>query len=84
MNRRVRVIAGPYRTARKYATSMGWDDGQYIIVTRGHQLANLDPALILSIFTVKLHVMGKRIMDEIYEEISRICTLWPVPTTAAA
>lgn len=84
MNRKVRVIAGPYRTARKYAKTMGWDDGMYIIVTRGHQLANLDPALIMSIFTVKLHTLGKRAMDEIHEEITRIRVLWPVPTTAAA
>lgn len=84
MNRQVRVIAGPYRVARKYATSMGWHDHEYIIVTRGHQLASMDPALILSIVMVKLHTLGQRIMDEIHAEIERLCSLWPVPAVAAA
>lgn len=84
MNRKIRVIAGPYRVARKYAASMGWADDSYLIVTRGHQLATLDPALIASIVTVKLHTLGQRIVEEIREEIERLRTLWPVPTTAAA
>lgn len=84
MSRKVRVIAGPYRTARKYAASMGWADEEYLIVTRGHQLARLDPALIATIITVKLHVLSQRIVAEIRDEIDRLRTLWPVPTEAAA
>jgi hypothetical protein len=82
--RKYRVIAGPYRIARRYAESMGWAEDQYIIVTRGHQLACLDPALILSIITVKLHTMALRVMTEIHDEIERVKILWPVPTLAEA
>jgi hypothetical protein len=84
MTRKIRVIAGPHRTARKYAISMGWDEGDYIIVTRGHQLAQLDPSLILSIFTIQLYKMGKRVQDELEEEIKALKFLWPIPTVAAA
>lgn len=84
MNRKIRVIAGPHGVARRYASSMGWDDSEFIIVTRGHQLQGLDPQLILSIFTVKLHTMGKRVADELQGEIDRLKFLWPVPTVAAA
>lgn len=84
MTRKIRVIAGPYRVARKYAASMGWSGDTYMIVTRGHQLAGLDPALIASIVTVKLHTLGERIVAEIREEIERVRSLWPVPTSAAA
>lgn len=84
MNRKIRVIAGPHRTARQYAKSMGWRETEFIIVTRGHQLAQLDPSMILSIFTVKLHTLGKRVEDELMEEINALKTLWPIPTLAAA
>lgn len=84
MNRQYRVIAGPYRIAKRYAQSRGWAEDEVIIVTRGHQLARLDPALIASIVTVKLHTMGARIVAEIQEEIARVKALWPVPTLAAA
>jgi hypothetical protein len=84
MNRKIRVIAGPYRTARKYAVSMRWAEADYIIVTRGHQLHQLDPSLILSIFTVKLHTLGQRVQDELEEEIKALEFLWPIPTVAAA
>lgn len=84
MNRKIRVIAGPHRVARRYAASMGWADSDFIIVTRGHQIASLDPNLILNIVTVRLHVLGGKIMDEINVEIDRVRTLWPVPTVAAA
>lgn len=83
MNPRYHVIAGPYRMAKKYAASRGWSDDEIIIVTRGHQLAQLDPALIVSIVTVKLHQLGVRIIAEIREEIERVRVLWPVPMMAA-
>lgn len=84
MSRKIRVITGPYRVARRYATSMGWHDEEYLIVTRGHQLARLDPAMIATIIEVKLNTLGQRIADEIRDEIDRLRTLWPVPTVAAA
>jgi uncharacterized small protein (DUF1192 family) len=84
VNRQYRVIAGPYRLAKRYAQSMGWDEDEFVIVTRGHQLARLDPALILSIVTVKLHELSQRIVADIQEEINRLRALWPVPTLAAA
>jgi hypothetical protein len=84
MNRQYRVIAGPYRTAKRYAESMGWALDEIVIVSRGHQLASLDPALIASIVTVKLHDLGHRFVAEIQEEINRVKALWPVPTQAVA
>lgn len=84
MNRKFRVIAGPYRVARKYALSQGWSEDEVMIVTRGHQLANLDPNLIASIITVKLHTMGARIFTEIRVEIDRIRALWPHVRAVAA
>jgi hypothetical protein len=84
VNRKYRVIAGPYRIAKHYATSMGWTLDEIVIVSRGHQLANLDPALIASIVTVKLHDLSQRIVAEIQEEINRVKALWPVPTQAVA
>lgn len=83
MNRKY-VIVGPHRTARKYAEARNWNNDDFIIVTRGHQLAQLDPALMRQIVTVKLHTMGQRIMEEIHEAIEQIRALWPVPTMAAA
>lgn len=77
MNRKFRVIAGPYRVARRYALSQGWTEDEVMIVTRGHQLASLDPNLIASIITVKLHTMGFRVITEIRDEIERIRALWP-------
>lgn len=84
MNRKYRVIAGPYSAARKYALSRGWSEDEVFIITRGHQLAKLDPALIASIITIKLHTMGARVTIEIQDEIHAIRALWPVETLAAA
>lgn len=84
MNRKYRVIAGPYRLARKYAESRGWSEDEYIIVTRGHQLARLDPALVAAIFTVKLHHFATRVAVEIKDEIERMRALWSVPMLDAA
>lgn len=84
MNRKYRVIAGPYRIAKRYAQSMGWAMDEIVIVSRGHQLAGLDPALIVSIVTVELHDLGQRIVAEIQDEINRVRALWPVPTQAVA
>lgn len=84
MKRNIRVIAGPYGIARKYAKSMGWVGDDFLIVTRGHQLATLDPALVGSIVTVRLDTLGSRVGEEIREEIERLRALWPVPMTAAA
>lgn len=84
MSRQYRVIAGPYRSARRFARSQGWAEDEVIIVSRGHQLANLDPALIASIITVRLHELGRRIVADIKEEIARVRALWPVPVEAAA
>lgn len=82
--RKYRVIAGPYRAARRYAQSMGWSVDEYIIVTRGHQLAHLDPALILDIVTVRLNTLATKISLEIHDEIDQVKTLWPVPLAVAA
>lgn len=84
MHRQFHVIAGPYRVARRYAERRGWTDDEIVIVTRGHQLAKLDPALIAAIITVKLHALGQRIMEEIREQIDQVRALWPVPTVVAA
>lgn len=84
MNRKYHVIAGPYRIAKRYAATRGWTEDEVIIVTRGHQLARLDPALIASIVTVKLHTMGQKVITEVQDEIARVKVLWPVPTLAAA
>lgn len=83
MNRQ-HVIAGPYRIAHRYAQAQGWGDDDYLIITRGHQLAKLDPALIASIVIIKLHALGERILDEIHQEIDRVQALWPVRTWIAA
>jgi hypothetical protein len=76
----IRVICGPYRLARRYAERRGWVDDQFIIVTRAHQLARLDPALIKEILVVRLHALGQAIMGQIHEEIDLVRALWPVPT----
>lgn len=84
MNARMyRVIAGPHRLARRYAKRRGWNEDEYIIVTRGHQLAQLDPSMIAAIITVELHTMARRVIEEIRLEIDRIRVLWPVQTVAA-
>lgn len=80
MNRRVRIIAGPYRIAKRYAERRGWADDEFIIVTRAHQLARFDPAMIEEILMVKLHALGQRVMEEIREEIDLLRALWPVRT----
>lgn len=82
--RQYRVIAGPYRVARRYAASMGWADDEYVIVVRAHQLARMDPATIGRIVTVRLQAMGQRIAQEIQDEIDQLRALWPVPMIAAA
>lgn len=84
MNRQYRVIAGPYRIAKRFARSKGWADDEIVIVSRAHQLASLDPALITGIVTVKLHALSRRIVEEIREEIARLRMLWPVPVEAVA
>lgn len=83
MNRQYRVIAGPYRIAKRYAESQGWSSDDFVIVTRGHQIARLDPAQISYIITVKLHDLSTRILDEMHHEIARVKALWPVPLVAA-
>lgn len=84
MNSKIRVVAGPYRLAKRYAESMGWAAEEFLIVTRAHMLAQLDPALIAAIVEVRLNNLGDRISTEIRQEIDRLRTLWPVPTAAAA
>lgn len=84
MHPQFHVIVGPYRAARRYAERRGWSEDEIVIVTRGHQLAKFDPALIAAIITVKLHALGQRVMEEIHEEIDRVRALWPVPTVVAA
>ncbi len=84
MNNQYRVLVGPYRIARRYAQSMGWSPDEFVIVTRAHQLNGLDPARIARIITLKVHALGKRIVDEIHEEINSLKALWPVPVVAAA
>jgi hypothetical protein len=84
MNRQYHVIAGPYRVAKRFARRKGWADDEIVIVSRGHQLASLDPALIASIIMVKLNDLAERIVEEIRDEIARVKVLWPVPVEAAA
>lgn len=79
MTGRLRVLAGPHGLARRYAERRDWAEDSYIIVTRPHQLARLDPALVLSIITIKLHALGDRIAREIREELQQIKALWTMP-----
>ncbi len=81
--RQYRVIAGPYRLARRYAVSKGWTEDEYVIVSRAHQLATMDPATIGKIITLRLHSLSARICAEIQQEIEKLRTLWPVPLMAA-
>lgn len=78
------VLIGPPRLARRYAQRCGWGEDTYLIVSRAHQLALLDPELIFSIVCINLDVLGRRITDEMRREIDRIRVLWPVPAVAAA
>lgn len=84
MNNKIHVVAGPYCLAKRYASRQGWADAEFIIVTRAHQLARLDPALIAEIITVKLYDLGFRIAAKIFEEIDRMVALFPVRLVAAA
>jgi hypothetical protein len=84
VKRQIHVIAGPHRVAKRYAQSRGLPEDEFVIVSRAHQLAKLDPALILRIITVKLDALGERVRDEIEREIASMSVLWPVPTHAAA
>ncbi len=74
---KMRVVAGPYRLAKRYAESQGWDS--YVIVTRGHQLAALDPELIEDIVFMRARELGDRIFKEIVHEFHKIRALWPMP-----
>jgi hypothetical protein len=84
VNRSLKVLAGPARLAHRYAQRMGWAENEYIVITRGHQLARLDPARVKQIVVIKVHALGKVIAADIHEEILRIKALWPVPMVAAA
>lgn len=85
MNRsQFRVIAGPYRNAKRYAESKGWTPDEYVIVTRAHQLCGLDPARIATIITVHMNALSARINAEIHEELRTLKALWPIPMLAAA
>ncbi len=81
--RQYRVLVGPYRIARRYATSMGWSAENFVIVSRAHQLRQLDPATIASICTVRLGELSHRIRQEILAEVFALRALWPVPVAAA-
>lgn len=83
MHRQYRVVAGPYRIARRFAQSQGWTEDEYIVVSRGHQLAKLDPALIRDIVVVKLHDLSSRISADLLAEIATLRALWPVQVAAA-
>lgn len=78
------VLVGPARLAHRYAQRRGWSEDGYLIVTRAHQLARLDPELIFSIVCVRLEALGEKVMIELRREIDRIRMLWPVPALAAA
>lgn len=84
MNRKFRVVVGPYQAARRWAVKQGLHEDEIVIVTRGHQLAALDPALILQIIAVKIHQLGEKILDEIRLEVDRVRALWPVETVLGA
>lgn len=81
---KLHVVAGPYRLARRFAERRGWSPEEYLIVTRGHQLAQLDPALILNIFLVSLHALTDRVVLDIKDEIDRVRSLWTVPLAVAS
>lgn len=72
------VLAGPYRQARRYAHHHQLREDQYLIITRAHQLAALDPQLIIAIIVIELPALGQRIVTEITEEINRVLALYPV------
>lgn len=78
------ILIGPPRLARRYAQRCGWSEDIYLIVSRAHQLAQLDPALIFSIVCIRLEALGNKIMDEMRREIDAIRCLYPVPAVAAA
>lgn len=75
MNRKLRVLVGPYRAARRFAALKGLEEHEYMIVTRAHQLAKLDPMLVRSI--VRLPGLAERFAQEIREEVDRITVLFP-------
>lgn len=79
---KLRVLVGPHRLARRYAERHGWAEDTYIIVTRSHQLARLDPALVISIVMVKLHALGERFAAELRQEIMDMRALWTIPMKA--
>jgi hypothetical protein len=81
---KLKVVVGPYRAAKRYAQSRGWSEEEYVVVTRGHQLARLDPAKLATIFTVKINGLGQRAVGELREEADRLKALWPVPILTAA
>lgn len=80
---KLKVVAGPYAVAQRYAKQKGWHPDEYMIVTRAHQIARLDPATVVAVITVKLQNLGQRIVAEIHEELDKLRALWPVPLTAA-
>lgn len=78
------VLVGPYRVARRYAQARGWSDDSYAIVVRAHQLRSLDPSRIAAIFTLKLHALAKAVVEELWEEIDKVGSLWPIEWRVAA
>lgn len=84
VNTKIRVIVGPYHLAKRYAERFNFHGEDVIIVTRGHQLAKLNPADIAGIITVRLNALGARIARDIAEETRRIRSLWPITIQAAA
>lgn len=84
MSHQFRVLVGPFRTARRYAQSMGWAPDEFIIVTRAHMLQGIDPARISRIITLRTNNLGQRVVEEINDEIAVLRALWPVPVVAAA
>lgn len=75
---KIQVIAGPHREARRYAQTQGLSPDEYLIVTRAHQLAGLNPERIVRIVMVKMANLGSRIAQELREEIGQLTALWPV------
>lgn len=75
MTRHLRVLVGPYRVARDFAAARGLQEHEYLIVTRAHQLAKLDPLLVGSI--VRLPGLAERFAKDIRDEVDRITALFP-------
>lgn len=84
MSRQRVILAGLPEQAKAYAGRRGLDEDDYIIVTRGDQIARLDPHLVRSIVLIDLHALGEDNAAAIVSEFDRMSNLWTVEIEEAA